>query len=614
MVPLQSSGLVGSPPVVVPSVVDEPAVPLPESAGGSVDVVPSPSADPPIVGSGVVVLGPSVVLTGGMPVSVLPSVSFPPGSVLPSQPPPTTRASALTTMNRSAVVIGSLDRARAGDSKPRDDSPPFWGALRPGAPMVALVGLLAAPGCTDKLLDASSYAGKGVGEACTPDRQECGEALVCEPLADPAGGHVCAAPLEIHGSVIDALDEGPIAGARVTAADAQGAPVTVVVETDAEGRYVLPMSVRRDAAGELAEAPRWTLLVAARDYLGFPGALRPALPLDAQDAEPLEESGGPSILDNSATVVALIPLPAELAGGVTLRGRVEGERASGTLVVAEGPPSAPMGVAAADGSFVLFNVPAGSTTVRGYRQGVELEPAIVQVGSDDIEGVTLEVITASVDAMAVVEGAVVSVDAAGGLGTSVVLVPSDVYQPGLERGPVPVGLRAPAPPEAPSVTGAFAITGVPAGRYHVLAAFENDMLVRDPDASIAGTQIQQIEVVAGQRLALDASLKVTAALEVVGPGADGLEEVDGAPVLAWIDDSSEDRYALVVYDARGTEVWRDDDVPRVTGGGTVEVPYGGPALVSGMIHQFRVTSWSDGPQGSTALSRTEDLRGVFVVR
>jgi hypothetical protein len=236
------------------------------------------------------------------------------------------------------------------------------------------------------------------------------------------------------------------------------------------------------------------------------------------------------------------------------------------------------------------------------------------VGTEDVEGVALAVITDGIDDMAVVEGSVMLVDASGGLATSVVLVPSSAYDPTLERGPVPYGLRAPAPPEAPSVSGAFAIEGVPAGRYHVLAAFENDQLVRDPDTSIAGTQIQQIEVVAGQAIELEASFKVTRALELVGPGADAPEEVDGTPVFAWADDASEDRYSLVVYDARGTEVWRDDALPRVTGGGTVEVPYAGPPLVSGMIHQLRVTSWSDGPMGSTALTRTEDLRGVFVVR
>jgi hypothetical protein len=417
--------------------------------------------------------------------------------------------------------------------------------------------------------------------------------------------------LEIRGSVIDALDDHPIADAHVVATDEPGAPVTAVARTDAEGRYVLPVSVPRDGAGALAEAPRWTLLVSARDYLAFPGALRPALPIDAQDAAPGEV---PSVIDNAATVVALIPRAADQAGGITITGQVEGERAGGTLVVAEGPLPAPMAVADVDGGFTLFNVPAGTATVRGYRQGVELEPATVAVGGDDIDDVRLAVITDRADAMAVVEGSVTIVNAGGGRATSVVLVPSSVYQAAFERGPVPFGLRAPAPPAVPSISSSFAITGVPAGVYRVLAAVENDGLVRDPDASISGTQILEIEVAAGQAVALASSFKITEALVVVGPGADAPESVDGAPTFAWIDDASEDRYGLVVYDARGTEVWRDDELARVTGGGTVQVPYGGPALVSGMFHQFRVTSWSDGPQGSTALTRTEDLRGVFVVR
>lgn len=476
--------------------------------------------------------------------------------------------------------------------------------------------LVASAGCTAKELDASSEApSKGPGDSCAPERDDdCGEGLACEPMVDPEAAHVCAIPVEIHGRVIDAIDETPIPGALVAAVDELGAPVTTVVETDADGRYALPVSVRRDATGEPAEAPRWTLLVSARGYFSFPGALRPALPIDAEDAVPADDAG-PTVIDDAATVVALVSLPAEAAGGVTVSGRVEGERASGTLVVAETVVPAPAAVADVNGEFVLFNVPAGATTVRGHRQGVELESVAITVGSEDIEGLRLSVLTDDVDAMAVVTGSVTLVNAGGGLATSVVLVPSSVYQPAFERGPVPYGLRAPAPPEAPSITGSFTIAGVPAGRYQVLAAFENDGLVRDPDASIGGTQIQEIDVVAGGSIELDASFKITEALAVVGPGADGLEEVDAAPTFAWIDDASEDRYEIVVYDARGTEIWRDDQLPRVTGGGgTVQVPYGGPALASGMIHQFRVTSWSDGPQGSTALTRSEDLRGVFVVR
>jgi hypothetical protein len=40
----------------------------------------------------------------------------------------------------------------------------------------------------------------------------------------------------------------------------------------------------------------------------------------------------------------------------------------------------------------------------------------------------------------------------------------------------------------------------------------------------------------------------------------------------------------------------------------VSAEYGGPALTPGMYYRFRATSWKDG----SPISRTEDLRGVFV--
>ena len=291
-----------------------------------------------------------------------------------------------------------------------------------------------------------------------------------------------------------------------------------------------------------------------------------------------------------------------------------GERARGTLVVAEAAAPAPVAVADADGEFVLFNVPAGATTVRGYRQGVELESVALTVGSEDVEGLRLAVLTDDVDAMAVVAGSVTLVDAGGGQATSVVLVPSSVDQPAFERGPVPYGLRAPAPPEAPSITGSFPIAGVPAGRFQVLAALENDGLVRDPDASIAGTQIQEIDVARGGSIELEASFKITAALAVGGPGAEGPEEVDAAPTVAWIDDSSEDRYELVLYTAVGDAIWVQRGIVAEHGAPTVELPYTGPALVPGMVYQFRVTSFRERSGVSTAISRSEDLRGVFEYR
>ncbi len=162
------------------------------------------------------------------------------------------------------------------------------------------------------------------------------------------------------------------------------------------------------------------------------------------------------------------------------------------------------------------------------------------------------------------------------------------------------------------MSGDFVIEGVPAGRYVVLAAYENDALVRDPDTNISGTDFVSIEVSAGQDdVTLSESFKVTEALATISPGVDGPEAVDDKPELVWADDSSEDWYDVRVFDAFGTEVWSSLELPGVSGGDTASVQYEGP-LEPGMYYQFRVSSWRQPGGGDAApISTTEDLRGVF---
>lgn len=485
--------------------------------------------------------------------------------------------------------------------------------------MLPMMALLTLPACKEEEPEKAQQ-----GDACNPnatgdDAEQCDDGLSCEPLGTTGDQYVCGAPLQIRGRVIDALDESPIAGALVSALDESGAPVTDVAESDADGHYVLHVSARRDENGEIADALKWTLNCGADEYVYFPSGIRPAIPVDAQDAveEGASDTDGDNgvqhVIENATTTIAMIPLPDDQAGGATITGSAGGETGAGALVVAEGVGS-PGSRAIADqaGQYTLFNVPVGEATVRAYRVGVEFEPASVMTADGETHQVDLTVATDNPDDLALVSGSVNIVNAPGGSMTSVVLVPVSVYNEVLERGAVPFGLRAPTPPEAPSITSAFEIPGVPAGTYKVLAAFENDELVRDPDESIAGTAIQEITVSAGTDLTLEESFKITEALDVVGPGANAPERVTSAPTLIWADDSSEDRYEVVVYNALGDLVWEDLNVPGVSGSDTVEVPYGGPALEPGMYYQFRATSFKDTPQGSPAISRTEDLRGVFV--
>ncbi|MCY1061150.1 carboxypeptidase-like regulatory domain-containing protein [Nannocystis sp. SCPEA4] len=464
----------------------------------------------------------------------------------------------------------------------------------------------------------------------TPDEEDdkdpqpiCAPGLACEPRAE-GDEYVCGTALSIRGRVTDSASGLGVEGALVAALNELGEPVTDVVASDACGDYILPVSVRRNADGSYAESLKWTLAVSASDYQPFPTGLRPALPIDMSDAEPApaeaddEADTGSSddgetyeaeMVNNAATNVALISLGAD-AQGVTISGSL-GEGTAGTLVVAEsGTTPAPYAIADASGAYTLFNVPAGAVMIRGYRQNVEIEPVEVTVGTADMADVDLRVLTNDPAMLATVSGDLNIVDGGSGTVTSVVLVPASVYNAPLERGPVPLGLRDPPPPAAPDVTGAFSLTGVPSGTYKVLVAFENDMLVRDPDEGIAGTQIPEIVVESGQVVAVPDSFKVTGALGIVGPGKERPEPVEAVPTFTWIDDSSEEGYDLVVFDALGKIAWQTE-VPSGNGG-NVTLEYGGEALEPGMYYQFRVTSWRLVQDQRRNISRTEDLRGVFV--
>ncbi len=482
------------------------------------------------------------------------------------------------------------------------------------AACTAVASLAWLVGCQPREVDvAESIKGEGCdptydAAAKDPDSRPCVEGLACESVAG-ADTFVCAAPLRIHGLVVDAITEAPLPDALVNGLDRTGAPLGTIAVSDAMGRYELVVSAARTPDGELAADADYTLQGFARDYQPFPSGIRVALPISAADAV-FDEELDTLVIDNPSTTVGLIGLPMAERGGVTVSGKVLGVVPGGTLVVAEGQTPAPYGVSDSSGAFTVFNVRAGAATLHGYRRGLEVVPRAVDVAAADLTGIDLEV-AAEGEGLAVVSGSVSLVNAPGGSATSVVLVPVSVFNGNLLRGPVPFGLRAPDPGVAPDISGAFAISGVPAGTYKVLAAFENDGLVRDPDLTIGGTSLQEITVEAGRDTELAEGFKVTEALAITSPGAEDPEVVSAKPTFIFADDSSEDYYIVRVFDVFGALVWEDAMVPGVSGSKTVEVQYAGPALSPG-YYQFRATSARD-KGGGSAISQTEDLRGVFIV-
>jgi hypothetical protein len=447
-------------------------------------------------------------------------------------------------------------------------------------------------GCADGQVCISGVDGEAVCGCSIATEAGCAEGTVCEEVAgeDPA----CFAPVTLGGKVFDLADGAALEGAHVVARDANFAALTGVAVTDAAGHYVLTVPVPRNEDGTLLERQVF-LRADAQGYLTFPAAPRVALPIDMSKA-----TGEPLHVESAATDVGLIAL-ANPDGLGTVTGTVVADVPIGTLVVAGGETmtgGGVTGIADVDGQYTVFNVPAGNVAVSGYKVGLQLAPTTASVTAGAVTaGVDLE---STGEATAVVSGKIEIVNPGMGSDTSIIFVVDETFNPNAARGEAPPGLRV------YPVSGDFKLTGVPDGNYVVLAAFENDFLVRDPDTSIGGTSVVRITVKGGD-LAISDGFKVTGSLDVVSP--DKEEVVSGTPVFVWNDDSGEDHYEVRVFDAYGNLVWEKTDVPGVSGDQTVEVTYEGPALESGLLYQFRALAIK---QGGTPISITEDLRGVFL--
>lgn len=432
------------------------------------------------------------------------------------------------------------------------------------------------------------------GPCNVQEQTGCDDGLVCEVVQD--GEPTCFAPVVVRGEVIDLIAGSPVAGANVVALDINGAAVSSVAVSDEAGAYELRIPSTRSADG-IPVAIEMTLRADATGYQTFPSGLRQSLPIDTGIAVDLE---GTYVVESALTDIGLFALEGGFGTGAVY-GSVElpADRTGVLVVATDASGVGYSSVANIDGDYRIFNLPDGTYTVQAYARGINYQSAEAIIEATETE-VDLALDSAPAGS---VSGTLSFVNPGSGL-TSVVLVVESTFNESLQRGATVPGLRAPEPGIAPNVEGAYLIEGVPSGRYVVLAAFENDDFVRDPDLSIGGTSILHIDVIAGQTTTVD-SFKVTGALSIVGPGATAAEAVTEPVTLSWIDDSSEDEYVVEVFDAFGNVAW----TTTLAGysGEDPAIPYGGEALVPGMYYQLRVTSKKDG----VPISRTEDLKGVF---
>lgn len=443
----------------------------------------------------------------------------------------------------------------------------------------------------------------GPQECKLDDPKSCPTDLTCEQVQGKEKPQ-CFAPVTLGGKVFDIGTEVGIEGALVLATDENGAPAGLAVTTAADGTYTLRIpSVRTDDKG--AFVSRKVLLRSqAKNYVPFPSGSRISLPIDTAAATRSEENK-PYELKSVQTDVALSPVESSAQNLPSVSGKVEisADQKSVLLVLESGSGPGRTALAGADGAFTFFNVPAGTWKLSAYTRGVNYSALDVAVSGSDVTGLEVKKSTVGTASLS---GSVQLVAGANNAGTSVVLVVESTFIETLGRGEVPPGLRAPEGGTAPNVTGAFTISGIPDGKYVVLAAFENDGNVRDPDPGISGTQIQRITVANGALSpAVSPAFKVTAAVNLVSPGRDGVADTSATPTFTWDVYSNADGYQLRVYDSLGVQQWE----LIIVGKDTVTARYAGPALTAGRYYQWKVVAY----RRLAPTSQTEELRGLFRV-
>jgi hypothetical protein len=462
--------------------------------------------------------------------------------------------------------------------------------------------LLAVP-----LLALAACGGSDNNKTCSlADPSTCDNGLVCARVQGQSP--ICTKPVELQGRVFDLSTDAGIANARVTAEAVTGVSVGTVAITAADGTYTLPIpAVRQSDAGVPVSEPL-KLSAAAKDYQAFPSGFRVSLGFDVATAS--NDGGSAFVVASPLTNIGLQKLPAGQLGLPSISGTVQapadGGVTSEVLVAAfqdGGTGSNVTLTARADstGSFTVFNVPSGNYGVQAFRQGANYTPASVNVASTDVTGVKL---VPNATPTGTISGTANIVATTGQ--TSVVLALMSTYDAATGRGELVPGLRAPNPGTAPNVSGAFSIAGVPDGDYAVLAAFENDGLVLDPDPSQNPVNPQEV-VVSNGTASASPTFKVTNAVTMVGPGAgDTVEDVTGAPSFTWTAYSSSQTFQLDVFDAFGTQVWNANGTTQ--SGGNQTVTYAGPTLTSGNVYWWHLIVFD---QGGKPISQTEDLMGVF---
>ena len=378
-----------------------------------------------------------------------------------------------------------------------------------------------------------------------------------------------------------------ISGARVTVIDGDSGDVVNVLTTDVNGAASVTLPI-----GQVL------LKVSAQGYESSPSPLGSPLPFTIQ---------------SQITTTANIQLDV-LSGAATL-GSISGKALNNTsiglanaLVVATDGASWYSTATAPDGSYSLFNLPAGSFTVTALRSGFNFPNSTPTVtASLPTPGID---IIASNAAIGTIAGTVTFLAAPNSVVEVTLIHP--------ESGEVIPGLST----NIDASTRSYTLNTVPDGTFVAIASLQTDGYVLDPDA-VAKFGEPKVTVLAGVAYPFVAGVQsvspghlnfdVTGAVTLVPPVISA-----GTVTFKWNAYPSTKNYVLEVTDENGNFVW-GGKAPIAgsdyTVGTATQVTYPATAPALNGTYRLHVNASVDSNVAPfyTLISATEDLEGVFTV-
>jgi hypothetical protein len=306
-----------------------------------------------------------------------------------------------------------------------------------------------------------------------------------------------------------------------------------------------------------------------------------------------------------------------VASSITNAGYVSGKVVVGTtpkqgvLVIVSGNAGTYSGTSGTNGIFTIYNVPAGSYTLKGYIASFNSNPANVTITQNAKTTASDLILTSG--ATGTVSGSVTF------LATTNIEVDVSLVIPGTNS-TIP-GLTV------MTSSGNYTLTNVPNGTFIARASWANDNKVVDPDWIIKSGE--PIVIVNSNNVSLNFSL--TGSVLLISPSnalttTVPVEVTTASPVFSWTAYASTDNYVLEVIDMNGTTVWggisgtpltRKVIIAKTQTSATYNFDATGQALQNGKTYRWRVyASKNDSGQalGWKLISASEEQMGLFKIK